>query len=251
MTSDGLAIIAAASGAVFRSDNDRLRLLSLQPSRITAVAISPATNIIAVSLDVSDKIAILDVNGVPLYSLSSRALSNVESLSFNPNGTLLSVGHENGVLEIFDMSSRSNIKLFAAHGAPIHRTQFSPTSTFLASADINGNVNVWELRNIRLISHLSQLSLPSFQATGRISYLDFSADENLILTVYGNFVDLWDRETGKRVDHFESIIQSLVLAGLSAQSGIIAANESGTIQTFSFPFNATFSPTILETLAPQ
>ena len=68
------------------------------------------------------------------------------TVAFNPAGTLLASGGEDGNLFLWDTANRTQIgPTLAGHTGPITRVAFSPDGTLLASASTDGTIRLWNV----------------------------------------------------------------------------------------------------------
>ena len=78
--------------------------------------------------------------------------SNVWSLAFSPDGTILASGTVNGMIKLWDVAMQREMFTFEAHkvmdkhvGNPIHSLVFSPDGTILASATYDRTIKLWDV----------------------------------------------------------------------------------------------------------
>ncbi|KAL2312303.1 U3 snoRNP protein Utp15 [Schizosaccharomyces pombe] len=131
---------------------------------------------------------------VQIYGASSRSvkktIARFKDTAYSGNirkdGKLLLAGDATGLVQIFDLSTRSILRALDAHQFPVHVTQFCPyaNTTFLSGSD-DKTVKVWDL------------------STGAVQY-DLSGHEDYVRTAswmsatrlvsggYDGTIRLWD-----------------------------------------------------------
>lgn len=85
----------------------------------------------------------------PITKLVVRNLSrfdgNAYGGTFRKDGRLLVTGEDNGVVKLFDTSSKSVLRLFRGHVAAAHRTAFTSDSTHIVSFSDDKTVKLWDI----------------------------------------------------------------------------------------------------------
>jgi WD40 repeat protein/3',5'-cyclic AMP phosphodiesterase CpdA len=72
-----------------------------------------------------------------------------DAVAFNPDGTRLAAGDENGHIRIFDVKSFERLIKLVDHDGPITHLAFNATGQLLASASEDGTVRIWHLASAR------------------------------------------------------------------------------------------------------
>jgi len=96
-------------------------------------------------------------SGIPFYVLSvetgelvtmvSGAREVIRSLDFSPDGKKIAVGCANGVLQVYDFTSKTWVYERPAHTKPILGVRFHPKRAILASVSMDREVKIWSLAN--------------------------------------------------------------------------------------------------------
>jgi WD40 repeat protein len=117
---------------------------------------------------------------------------DVLSVAFSARGETLAVGDSEGVLQLFDPSTRKPLGTPLLDGGPaLSALSFSPTAEMLASGDRQGTIVLWDTRPART-SRLRGLEGPVRRAV-------FDPQRRIVAVAGGSGVTLWDLATGARV----------------------------------------------------
>jgi WD40 repeat protein len=90
-------------------------------------------------------------DGVKIWNrISGRLLQTVSeriswSVAFSPNGAQLSVGNDDGTVDIFDAKGTQKLETLTAHTSYIKALTYSPDSKKLATASRDGMARIWTL----------------------------------------------------------------------------------------------------------
>lgn len=75
----------------------------------------------------------------------SRFRENAYGASFRADGKLLCAGGEEKNVKLFDVASKSLLRLFKGHDAPVHRTFFTHVKPQIASFSDDKSVKLWDI----------------------------------------------------------------------------------------------------------
>ncbi|XP_064546651.1 U3 small nucleolar RNA-associated protein 15 homolog [Drosophila montana] len=81
----------------------------------------------------------------------SRFQKTAYGATFRQDGRLLAAGDEEGHVKLFDTTSRSILRLFKGHKAPVHRTFFTADKLHLASFADDKSVRLWDVANEKVL----------------------------------------------------------------------------------------------------
>jgi len=101
-------------------------------------------------------------------------------VAFHPDGLILGAGTSDSLVRIFDVKQQKNVANFKGHVGELTGLCFSENGYYLASADTEGNVKLWDLRKLQNFKNISSPDLTSiknlqFDSTG--SYLAAAGDQ--------------------------------------------------------------------------
>ncbi|KAL1494453.1 hypothetical protein ABEB36_010051 [Hypothenemus hampei] len=147
----------------------------------------------------------------PITNLVTKNLSRFRESAygavFRSDGTLILSGGEEKNVKLFDVSTKSMLRLFKGHSAPVHRVAFIHKEPQIATFSDDKSIKVWDIPTENI--------LHTFE--GHNDYIRagiVSPDvPNIVLSgSYDNTVKMWDTRTDKEVmtmDH-KSPIESLL-----------------------------------------
>ena len=122
--------------------------------------------------------------------------SSIDSVAYNPDGTLLASGgsYPDNKINIWDMQSGELLRVIEGHASGVRNVAFSPNGKTLASSGWDGLLKLWDVKSGRLIrsnnEHTSVIHCAAISPDGRI--VATGGDEG--------FIRLWDVETGQRLN---------------------------------------------------
>ncbi|KAF8736471.1 hypothetical protein AX14_000268 [Amanita brunnescens Koide BX004] len=122
----------------------------------------------------------------------SRFKDVARSGNIREDGKLLAAGDDSGLVQVFDMSSRTILRTLDSHKQPVHVTKFSPsTPTQVLSCSDDTTVKLWDIPSQASI--VTFTSHTDYVRTGQVS----TSNPNLLLTgSYDGTVRLFDARTG-------------------------------------------------------
>nr|KAF7406959.1 hypothetical protein H0235_014615 [Vespula pensylvanica] len=103
--------------------------------------------------------------------------------SFRRDGKLLCAGGEESVIRLFDVSTKSLLRLFSGHKAAVHRTFFTADNLHIASFSDDKTVGLWDI-----VNHEAPVESILFLPSGGI-----------FLSAGGTDVKVWDALAGGRL----------------------------------------------------
>lgn len=114
--------------------------------------------------------------------------------TFRKDGQLLVAGDEDGHVRLFDANSRTVLRVFKGHSAPVHRTFFTKDFHKIASFSDDKSVIVWDIASEKSINSFRFHS--DYVRAGAIN----PASENIILSGgYDNMIKMYDIRASKEI----------------------------------------------------
>jgi len=153
------------------------------------------------------------------------------SISFSPDGALLALTSIDGIVELWDVTTKENIRLFDKT-TWITNLSFSPDGRLLAYTGVQG-AGVWSLRSQEHIETLSQESAISvlFSPDGRrLSYRTFEGTH------------LWSVESR---EHIETLSQEAALVSFSPDGALLTYTAGDSVKFYDMETKGTTTTLIL------
>lgn len=164
---------------------------------------------------------------VQIYNpLTKLVLKNISTFqkqaygaTFRRDGLLLVAGDEEANVRLFDTNTKTVLRLFKGHNAPVHRTFFTTDMHRIASFSDDKSVKVWDIASERFVSNFTEHT--DYIRAGAVN----PVSENTILSGgYDNTVKMYDIRSDKCVMTMNhcSPLESLVFlptGGIFVSSG--------------------------------
>jgi len=104
----------------------------------------------------ASKVQLFDPSTNQIISNISRSKSNVHCASFRSDGKLLISGDEDGLMHLYETSSKSRLKLFKGHTRPIWKCAFTKDDAHVVSFSDDKSVGVWNIATEERIHSFSE-----------------------------------------------------------------------------------------------
>ncbi|KAI8125202.1 hypothetical protein FF38_02294 [Lucilia cuprina] len=147
----------------------------------------------------------------PITKLVVKNLSRFQETAyggtFRQDGRLLVAGDEQGLVKLFDTSSKNVLRLFKGHKAPVHRVNFTSDLLHIASFSDDKTVKLWDVANEKAIHTFVEHQ--DYVRAGTVNPV--SADV-IVSGGYDGKINLYDTRTNEvtaTVDH-GSPVESLL-----------------------------------------
>ncbi|XP_026463965.1 U3 small nucleolar RNA-associated protein 15 homolog [Ctenocephalides felis] len=140
----------------------------------------------------------------------SRFRESAYGGTFRKDGKLLCAGGEESHVKLFDVSSKSMLRLFSGHTAPVHRTSFTSNMNQIASFSDDKSVKLWDIPSEKSITNF--MGHKDYIRAGCCS----PVSPNILLSGgYDGIINMWDdRDSTKsviKVDHGNPVESVLFL----------------------------------------
>ena len=116
----------------------------------------------------------------------SKHEGSVTSLAFSPDGTLLASASLDRTVRVWDLSTRSTIRVFRGHASEVRAVAFRPDGRIIASGGLD-SIRLWSMTSQPSNLHVSQ---------GVERLLGFSAGGKTLLTIAGGALKTREIRTG-------------------------------------------------------
>jgi WD40 repeat protein len=158
-----------------------------------------------------------------LHTLSSGGW--VPAIAFSRDGRRLAIGTQGSLITLWNPETGAKEGELAGHKSNIAACQWSPDGTKLASGSYDGSIIVWDVKATRPLQTITMLDKD--QPIGEVHALDWSADGRFVAGGGGDWVALWNPETGQRVRSLKSAGWNYCLAFSHDSERLAAGNSSG------------------------
>lgn len=134
----------------------------------------------------------------PITKLVSKNLSrfreNAYGGSFRSDGRLLCAGGEEKHVKLFDANTKSLLRLFKGHEAPVHRTFFTNDKIHIASFSDDKCVKLWDIATEKKLCSYSEHT--DYVRAGAVSPV---VSDIILSGSYDNTVKMYDTRTNTTV----------------------------------------------------
>ena len=158
--------ITAKTPRVLASSESRYNDLALSPDGKRLAACNRSGNILLIHLD----------DPARIDTIKGSALNPVFSLDYSADGKYLAAGDQRGNVRIIETSTRNQVTSLRGSSARIESVKFSPGGNYLASSSFDGNVLMWDMKD------LTSSPIVMEDNRGFVLTVGFSQDEQNILS---------------------------------------------------------------------
>lgn len=147
------------------------------------------------------------------------------TLAFSPDGATLAVAYDDGTVNLWNVSTRTNLTTFR-HGSDVQTVAFSPDGTTLASGGLYGHAKLWD---IATQTNIATFSSPLTKPLGHSDSIDpvvFSPDGTTL--AWGSSdraIRLWDIATRTSVATLEGHASKVNTLAFSPDGTMLASGS--------------------------
>jgi WD40 repeat protein len=132
--------------------------------------------------------------------LTQSGHGQVFNAVFSPDGALLAVAKQAGVVTLFDATGRQGWHDFKCHFSDVAALAFRPDGKIIATGGLEDRaVKLWELAKDTNSRELELKEFHALAAPGFLCDLTFSPDGKRLAGISRDLVKIWDVETGYEV----------------------------------------------------
>ncbi len=130
---------------------EELRRIKTQHLQNNAVAVSPDGRLLLVASVGDQPVQVWDAGTgreLPPFAIPRNEASRIFSLAFAPDGRTLATGGEDGVIRLWEVSSRQERRRFTGHTGWAYRVVFSPDGSRVASVSNDTTAVIWNVAGL-------------------------------------------------------------------------------------------------------
>jgi WD40 repeat protein len=153
----------------------------------------------------------------------------VNSVDFNPDGSLLATTSDDASTHVWDLSSGESIRSFVAGNYHSHAVAFSPCGLFVATASENHIAALWNITTRDVFAFIGH--------RGSVNSVAFNADGSRLITASNDkTVRIWDVKSQRCLYVFRGHIKRVTSAKFSPDGKFVAsASADGTARIWEVP----------------
>ncbi|MFZ2349580.1 MAG: PKD domain-containing protein [Candidatus Bipolaricaulis anaerobius] len=212
------------------------------------VVFSPDGRYLAVGTSLG--IELRDSQTLELVRFFSGHTSDVYSVAFSPDGSLLASGSDDNTIKLWEVATGRLVRTLTGHTWDVYSVAFSPDGSLLASASYQ-EIKLWDVATGRLVRTLTG-------HTGSVLSVAFSPDGKLLASGSDdNTIKLWEVATGRLVRTLTGHTGSVRSVAFSPDGSLLASGSSdGTVllwdvQAFLYPNQPPMASFTWEALSPE
>ncbi|XP_048735009.1 U3 small nucleolar RNA-associated protein 15 homolog [Ostrea edulis] len=146
----------------------------------------------------STRVQIYSPTSLQIHKTISRFKEVAYSGSFRSDGKLLVAGGDEGSIRLFDVDSKSLLRMFKGHIGAVHVTKFLADKTRIFSGSDDNSVSVWDIPSEREL-----LSYREHQDYVRCGLASTSSQDLILTGSYDHTVKLYDTRMNESVMTFQ------------------------------------------------
>ncbi|MFO1019518.1 MAG: serine/threonine-protein kinase [Planctomycetales bacterium] len=175
--------------------HDYSKVIGTHPGGATAVVSAQSAPYAAFSGGADGVIKVWSIpGGLPLGEMKGHTKGPIHSLELSPDETLLVSAGEDGTVRLWDVASRTEMRVLAGHEGWVACARFSPDGKLIASGGADKLIRIWEVESGRQLRTMTG-------HTDTIRALAFHPDRDwLASSSEDKTTRLWSVSTGNPAD---------------------------------------------------
>ncbi len=166
------------------------------------------------------------------YKILSGHQDAVQSLAFNPQGSLLASGSDDASVILWDIKKGEKIQVIRDHQDAVKSVAFNPDGTFLASGSFDGTVRLWSISQWGREPAAASKTLQS--PAHHIWSVAFNPDGHFLLASSSeNMLVRWDLQNGDVAHSTPTVVwdhTSPLWSSAISQDTLALAGDNGTLE---------------------
>ncbi len=155
--------------------------------------------------------------GMEVKSIKGKAV--FKSMTFSPNGKILTSGNSVGTITFWNVETGQEIKSFEGHSDWVKSVVFSPNGKILASGGIDLTIKLWNVETgqqiVSLVGHTRSVESIVFSPDGKI----------LASGGWDSTIILWNAETGQKIKSLVGHTDKINSVAFSGDGKILASGS--------------------------
>lgn len=143
-------------------------------------------------------------------------LGSVRSIAFSPDDRFALSGGEDGLVKLWDLASRREMRVFRGHTDQVASVAFSPDGRLALSGSEDRSLKLWEIATGKELRSFPDDAANTAHPFWGIQAVAFSPDGRRALAGSRQALTLWDVDTGQKLQRFTSYSGGVPDIGISS-----------------------------------
>jgi len=162
-------------------------------------------------------------------------LAEVRGVCFSTDGQLAASASDDKTIKVWDATTSACLHTIRCGDTGVYSVALSPDGLFIATALRNCTVKIWNVRTHQLAHEMEGHS-------SVVKHIQLSPDGRQIVSVSGESMRVWDRDTGAMLAVVASIFSSLERIRFD-EDGTIVLQLNGSVKRWKLSPGSTCEPT--------
>ncbi|MGK7896987.1 MAG: AAA-like domain-containing protein [Xenococcus sp. (in: cyanobacteria)] len=153
--------------------------------------------------------------------------NKISSVNFNPQGTILATGLDNGDIKLWNTQG-GILKTLKSHTKRVYNVKFNEDGSLLGSVSEDGDIKLWSLDDSEPITlHFSKAKKAIYSISFR--------DRKIVASSRDGLVGLWESPEDQTPAIFQASTNEIYDVNLSKDGKIVTASKDGLVQLWDSP----------------